>query len=304
MVVPQAVPAHAHDARRASLTLLVSATLFAVMALAARVVSVRISGPQIALLRFASGLVVVLVAVLIGRAVIKPRRWGWLLARGLFGGVAVFSYFSCIEHAGVGIATLLNYTAPVWSLLLSWWLLHERPRPQAVIALAVTLCGVVLVVGGRVAGLHAGFWEGVGVFSAVCSGLAVTSIRAVRRRAADGLSAENSWTVFGSFTTLGIVATLPGVVGPFGHWVAPTGTEWALLLIVAATSIVAQMLMTDALEHVTAANMGIIHQLTVVIAMVCGVLIFGEHITAASLAGSVITVAGVVWTTLAPTRPS
>ena len=59
---------------------------------------------------------VVLGFLAIFRANLRPRRWGWVISRGVFGGIAVLLYFTCIEKIGVGIATLLNYTAPVWSM--------------------------------------------------------------------------------------------------------------------------------------------------------------------------------------------
>jgi S-adenosylmethionine uptake transporter len=135
----------------------------------------------------------------------------------------------------------------------------------------------------------------------VASGIAVTSIRAVRRPTTDGTASESSWTVFASFTGLGLLATLPGVVGPFGRWVTPTLLEWALLLGVGSLSIVAQLLMTRALEHVTGATMGIIHQLTVVFTLVCGVLVFGERLGGWALFGSLLTLSGVAWTVVAGT---
>jgi drug/metabolite transporter (DMT)-like permease len=222
----------------------------------------------------------------------------------VFGGTAVYLYFSCIEHVGVGLATLLNYTAPVWSMLLGWWLLGERPRRSAVGALALTLAGVVCVVSGslRGVGLHQGVWALAGVFSAFCSGVAITSIRAVRRRGTE--VSESSWTVFASFTGFGLLVTLPGVFGPLGRWVAPSLREWAILVAVGIISVVAQLMMTRALEHVTGATMGIIHQLTVVVALLCGVAFMGERLTGWSLIGTILTVSGVAWTVLASSRPA
>ena len=125
-------------------------------------VSRRIPGPQVALVRFAVGVLVVLAAAASGR-LLWPRRWGWVLLRGLFGGIAVFSYFSCIQHVGPGLATLLNYTSPVWSLLLGWWWLGERPRRSAAAALALTLVGVVFVVSGSLRASRGGWWAFAGV---------------------------------------------------------------------------------------------------------------------------------------------
>jgi drug/metabolite transporter (DMT)-like permease len=272
-----------------------SAGLFGLMALGTRLLSARIPSSQIALVRFATGIAAVAGAVLLGRAVIRPRRWGWLLARGVFGGLAVLAYYSCIEHVGVGLATLLNYTAPVWSLLLAWFLLGERPRRTAVAALALTLGGVILVLGGADS-VSAGWWKAAGVFSAIASAVAITSIRAVRRRGEGNGEPESAWTVFASFTVIGSLTTLPWAAS---QWIPPTPPEWALLLAVAAVSIAAQLIMTRALAHVTAASSGIVHQLTVVVAMLGGVLLFGETLSTKAALGSVLTATGVAWVILA-----
>jgi drug/metabolite transporter (DMT)-like permease len=157
---------------------------------------------------------------------------------------------------------------------------------------------------GNAGSLQLGLWQALGVFSAVASGLAVTSIRAARQAGRDGLPGESSWSVFGSFTGLGLLATLPGVTAG-GGWVPPTGSEWGLLLFVALTSIAAQLLMTQALAHVTAVASGIILQLTVVLALAGGVLLFGESLSAAEIAGSLLTMCGVAWVVIGsrPPRP-
>jgi drug/metabolite transporter (DMT)-like permease len=273
------------------------------MAVAARVASQNIPGPEVAMFRFVVGVLAVLVAVASGRAKLRPRRWGWLLLRGIFGGTAVFFYFSCIEHVGAGMATLLNYTAPVWAMLLGWWLLGERPRSSAAVALLLTLLGVVCVVSGSLRAADNGIWALAGVFSAFASGVAVTSIRAVRRRSAEGAS-ESSWTVFASFTGFGLLVTLPAVFGPLGRWVTPSPFDWGVLAGVGVLSVVAQLMMTQALEHITGATMGIIHQLTVVVAMLCGVLFLDERLTGWSLVGAILTVSGVAWTVLTAARPA
>jgi drug/metabolite transporter (DMT)-like permease len=280
---------------------LLAAALFATMAMGVRSLSGRIPGPQIASVRFATGLVVVALVGVFGRVDLRPRRWGWLTSRGIAGGLAVISYFACIEHVGVGVATLLNHTGPVWSLIFAWLLLGESPRPRALFALALTMVGVVLVAGrtGGTSPLQLGWWEAVGIFSAVTTGIAITSIRAVRRprpAGKDGDHAiEGSWTVFFSFTALGLVSTLPWVVG---QWVAPAPRDWLILLAAALTSIAAQLAMTRALAHVTAVGSGVVLQLTPVLTLLGGVLWFGEMLSPRALVGALLTMAGVVWMVL------
>jgi len=86
--------------------------------------------------------------------------------------------------------------------------------------------------------------------------------------------------------------------------VTPAASDWGVLAGVAVLSVAAQLLMTEALEHITGATMGIIHQLTVVVALLCGVLFLGERLRGWSLVGTVLTVSGVVWTVLTSSRPA
>jgi drug/metabolite transporter (DMT)-like permease len=269
------------------------------MAMLARLVSRTIPGNQVALVRFVTGVIVTGLACVFLRLDLRPRRWGWLLSRGLFGGAAVLLYFKCIEEIGVGMATLLNYTAPVWSLMFAWLFLGERPRRHAGVALALTLIGVALVTNGRAHAWRLGGWELVGVLSAVFSGMAITSIRATRMQDAAGRPGEGSWTVFASFTLFGSLITLPTVFSSVGPWVAPTAREWLVLAGCGLLSVVAQILMTSSLGRLTAVGLGIIQQVTVVLTLVGGWLLFREPISLRSAVGSLLTIGGVLWSVIA-----
>ena len=289
-------------ARQAALTLVVSSTLFAVMAAGTKLATRRLPGAEVALARFVVGIIVTGVAVAAGAVQIRPSRWGWLAARGLFGGIAVVSYFAAIEAVPVGVATLLNQTQPVFTMLFSWALLGERPRRSAFAALVLALAGVTVIVAvGTPAEaatasftLRASRGALLGVFSAITSGVAVTSIRAARRERSDGTPSETAWSVFFSFSLVGALVSLPAVVGPYGHLVRPTTGEWALLAGVGLVSTAAQVIMSETLRHLTGVQSGIIAQLTVPITVVLGVTLLAERLTAGFMVGATLTVAGVL----------
>jgi drug/metabolite transporter (DMT)-like permease len=293
------------DARRAALLLFFSSFLFAAMALATKMVARRLPGPQAAMIRFGAGVLAAGVGVLAGRIVIRPQRWGWLITRGLFGGVAVLTYFMCIQRVPVGVATLLNQTHPIFTLMFAWLLLGERPTRAAVIALPLTTAGVAIIVGVRVSQLHVGTGEALGVVSALVSGVAVTSIRAARRDSGDGRPADSAWSVFFSFTFLGLLVTIPFALPPFGAWVAPTLPEWGWLLAVGLCGVSAQVMMTDALRHIGGATAGIISQFMVLLTIGGGAVFFGDHLTISFLIGGALTLTGVVLalSTTSPRQP-
>ena len=264
------------------------------MAAGAKLATRRLPGPEVALVRFVVGTFAVAGAAGLGFARIRPRRWGWLVMRGLCGGTAVVTYFASIGSTPVSVAALLNQTQPVFTMLFSWMLLAERPRRGALGALALTLLGVTIIVGVRQLTLHAWRGEALGVLSAVLSGIAVTSIRASRRASAGGPPPETAWSVFFSFTVLGSVVSVPWAIAPFGRWVPPTGGEWLLLVGVAAVSVAAQVIMTESIGHLTGVQSGIIAQLTVPITVLLGIAFLGEHLSSAFLLGGSLTVAGVL----------
>src|SRR5262245_56336115 len=116
------------------------------MALVAKLASARLPGPEVALVRFLVGLVAVAVAAT--RVRMRANNWVGLAMRGALGGAAVLLYFLAIAHLDVGIATLLNYTAPVFAALWAWLFLREKLGASILAALGIASFGVFLVVYG------------------------------------------------------------------------------------------------------------------------------------------------------------
>ncbi len=266
--------------------MVLSAICFAFQAVAAKLAAAHLSGSEVAFFRFVFMLVPVVAVPSLARKAVTFQRLDLLLYRGLFGGVAVLLYFLTIEHVPVGIATLLNYSSPIFSVAFAALFLGEPVDRRLLVPLAVAFAGVVLVARGDGAGgwLHFGVWEAAGLASAVLSGAAVAAIRAARRT-------EGSWSIYGSLTLFGLIATAPFAVASYR---APTPRQWLLLAAVGVTSVAAQLLMTHAYRWVTNLQAGVIMQLTVVLSLLIGVLFLDDRLTRPQLLGSALTLAGVL----------
>lgn len=296
------------SARHAPLLLLSSAVSFGVMAFLSKLATARFDGAAVAAVRFALGLLVVLVLHAAGTIRLAPRRHALLLARGGLGGVAVTLWYLSMERLGAGLATLLNYTSPLFTLVFARVLLKESLTPRALLALAVASAGVVLVVDGQ-AGLGlitappSGLilrpsvgWIAAALASAVLSGAAVTAIRALRA----GTPPESIWTIFAAFCACGVLCSAPVAQ----RWSVPTGKDVLLFVGVAAAALAGQLAMNQALRHVAAAIHGITAQLGVLIAGGLGWWALGETWRASSLVGGILTlVAAVLATTAAQPAP-
>jgi drug/metabolite transporter (DMT)-like permease len=263
-----------------------SSVSFAVMALFTRLATRTLPGDQVAFLRFALMLAPLVVVPHLARKALTWQRVDLLLYRGIFGGVAVLLYFMTIEHVPMGTATLLNYSSPIFSVLFAALFLGERVRGWVLVPAAMALGGVALVTGAFGAGGwdRLGRWEVAGMISAVLSGAAVAAIRAARRT-------EGSWAIYGSFTLFGLLATAPFAIS---GWRTPDGREWLLLVAIGGASVVAQLAMTYAYRWVTNVVSGAFSQITVLLSYALGTLFLAEPFGPRQLAGSALTLAGVL----------
>jgi drug/metabolite transporter (DMT)-like permease len=262
-----------------------AAVVFALMSVVAKWAVSAVPGPQIAFIRFLIGLAAVAVAST--RVKLRAENKTGLFLRGLFGGTAVYLFFLSIEHLPVGIAVLLNNTAPIFTAIWATVFLRERPGLATLGALAVATTGVVLVLDGTVpaGGFALGRWEIVGLGSAVLSGAAVATIREVRKT-------DGPWEILGAFCLMGAIVT---GIPTLHHWVAPTPTQWGALALVGLLSIGGQLLMTYALRYVRATVGSVIAPLNPVTAIALGWLLFGDSLAVVAIAGVVMTLAGVTW---------
>jgi len=69
-----------------------------------------------------------------------------ILMLGLFEAAAVLAYFYSVRYTTVSIAVLLLYTAPIYVTLLSPLVLKEKSTFRGILALVLSIAGVVMVV--------------------------------------------------------------------------------------------------------------------------------------------------------------
>jgi drug/metabolite transporter (DMT)-like permease len=267
------------------LILAVAALLFCAMALVAKLAAASLPGPEVAFVRFSIGLLACGVSA--WHKPLRPRNSTGLLLRGAYGGAAVLAYFLAIEHLPVGVATLLNYTAPVFTAAYAAAFLGEASSGATLGALGLTLSGVLLVLKAAAApgALGLGLWQLVGIASAALSGAAVATMRELRKT-------DGPREIFAAFCAGGMLITaLPSALA----WVRPSLAQWGWLIAVALLSVLAQLLLTYAIGFVRAALAGVLLQLTPLATIVIGWLAFHEPMTALVMIGAGLTFAGVVW---------
>lgn len=76
---------------------------------------------------------------------LKQKKFHLLLL-GILNTVTMFAYFSAIRHTGIPVAVLLLYTAPIYVTLLSPLLLKEHVTLRDMLALTLSISGILLAV--------------------------------------------------------------------------------------------------------------------------------------------------------------
>lgn len=285
-------PAPALPFAPAPVILAVSAVLFGAMAVVARAASAELAAAQIASVRFALGLLLGGTLAAARPGTFRATRFDLLALRGLFGGAAVLGYFMAIERLSAGLATLLNYTFPLWAAVFAALSLGERFTRQAALGMAVATGGLVLVVGpDELARAFSGVTDPVvrwglvcGLLSSVSGGAATTAVRAVRRT-------DSALAVFLAFCAGGLVVCVPLAVA---DWRPISPRAAGLLALVGLFSFGAQMLFTYSLKFVTAGAGSITTQLTVISSYLLAFLFLGEPLAPHVVLGGAVVLAGVL----------
>lgn len=286
------------SARPGSLILAGAALSFSLTGLSAKMLPHAIGPPQLVLLR--SAFMVVVVggwALARGEPLwILERREGLLLVlRGILGTAGFLLFFGALQRIPLADTVILFQAHPLVVAALGPWLLGERNRPRQWMLMALSLVGVVLVVGPTGQADLAGRAMALG-----CALVAGTAYAVMRMLS----SSVPTLTIAFAFPAVAVATTGPlmalGVPG--FTWANPSAVDWLWILAVAVSATSGQVLLTLGLGRVPAARGSAISNSQVVFAVVWGILFLGEVPAWTTLAGASIVVTCLVLLSRGPGR--
>jgi drug/metabolite transporter (DMT)-like permease len=282
-----------------------AATLFAVNGSVSKVVlDSGLSSLELAQIRAtcaALGLLGFLLAVAPGRLRVGRGELVVLIVFGLVGVALVqWLYFVAIHNLPVGVALLIEFTAPLFVALFARFVYKERIRRRIWVAVALCLFGLALVVE-----LWAGVaFSTVGVTAALGGAFGLTAYlllaeRERRQRDAASLS-------FYGFLFAALLWALVQPLWEFpwdvldddvslqGNLSEHTAPVWALVgFIVVVGTMITFSLLTGALRHISATRASIVATLEPVVATAVAWLWLGETFGPMQLVGGAIVLAGI-----------
>lgn len=162
-------------------------------------------------LRFALSSALLFGVLALRRQSLAPPPLGLTLAVGLSQTTAFQSLSQwALMSGGAGRVSVLAYTMPFWSVLLAWWLLHERPSARQWLGIALAVAGLVLIIEPW-AGL--GSWQStlLAVSSGACWGLGTVLSKRMFERHRPSPLAFTAWQML-----LGTLLLIPAA------WLIPS----------------------------------------------------------------------------------
>jgi len=249
-----------------------------------------------------AGLVVVLLLTAPERLRVRPRELPFLAVFGIAGLAFVqWFYFLAIHRIALGVALLLQYTAPLLVALWARYAYHEPVRRRIWIALALALAGLALIVdvggGGRVSTAGVAF---AAVAALTYALYVLMAERELGRR--DTLSllawgflfASLFWAAIAPWWSFpaGRVGDSVSLLGNLDTWHAPV---WALLAwVIVPGTILPFVLLVSALNHLPATRVGIIAMLEPVVATIVGWVWLDESLAAVQLGGAAVVLGAIL----------
>lgn len=192
------------------------------------------------------------------------------VARSLMGACAMFTSFATIRFLPLAEATLLSYLAPVMLVLLSWMLIGETLTWRRILGVAFGLGGgaafcLPAFSGNLTDGMLIGF--AMGLLTALLTAGALLQVRRLT------LAGEKPGAIAFWFAVVSALAGLSTL--PWG-WVLPDPHQAALLVGAGLAGGAAHILMTLSFRHAEAAALAPFEYLSILWAMVVGMVFFAE----------------------------
>lgn len=205
-----------------------------------------------------------------------------LLARGIFGTTALYTFFITLREMPLGTAVTLQYLSPVFTTIIAIFLLKEKVKPLQWIFFAISFIGVIVI-----KGFDNSFSTSIliiGIISALASGFAYNMVRSLKEK-------EHPIVVVLHFQLIG--AIFGGIFCIF-TWQTPHGWDWFYLVMIGILTQLGQINLTKALQLERIANVSIYNYLGVIYALIYGIVLFNEHYGWAAVMGISLVLFGVL----------
>ncbi len=228
-------------------------------------------------------------AMVVALGFLRARKIDWkgsnrklLFLRGLFGTMALYTFFLTIQNIPLASAVTIQYLSPIFTTVIAVFLLGEKVKIFQWTFFAISFSGVVLMHQSDER-ISTEFLL-IGFSSALFSAFAYNMVRSLRAK-------ENELVVVLHFQIFGAAV---GFVLMLFNWLTPTWIDGIYLLLTGIFTHIGQTYLTKSLHRERVANVSILNYTGLVYALIFGFVFFGENFSIITLSSIALVVAGVV----------
>ncbi|CAM6087301.1 unnamed protein product [Calypogeia fissa] len=271
----------------------VSSASYSLMGLFVKLLSVR-KIPSSEIIMFRCALISLVAGVALRR--MKHPLWGTprvrrlVLARSIIGFIAISAYFYSIQILPLRDATVLNFTSPVFTIILATVFLNETWSGAEAAGTFCSFLGVLLVTQPQIlsAGHYAGTKSIVDVYVGVATALAAAALGALSYILVRLIGQHGEPPLVCVFAFAAVSTPMAALVTLFQGYKAPGAVEVSLLLLVGVLAYSAQVFLTRALQLEKASSVAPIQYLKVLFTFILGVMFLQEIPTAWDIFGAIL----------------
>ncbi len=226
---------------------------------------------------------------------ITRSQLGWLALHGMIAvGLYNILFFIAMAKIGIALAFALLYSAPAWSAVLGYILLHERHPPQVYVAVLLTIMGVAFVV-IQPSGLN--LIMGIST-TGILTGLGAAITYALFSIMGKPLLRDcpSSTLLLYSFGVGSLVLILfDGFDGAAHRLQSISAVDWFVLLgIGVIPTFLAYLAYTEGLRYTPATRATILAAIEPLVAVILGLVVFHEHLSLYQYSGIVLILSATV----------
>ena len=214
---------------------------------------------------------------------------------GVFMAIDLIMWHHSIENVGAGLATVLANIQVVLVPLVAWMVLSERPSNRILVALPVTLLGVLLISGVIEHGAY-GHDPKAGAAYGVAAGISYVGVLLFLRRAGVDLR-RPAGPLFDMTLTAAIVASVIGVIWGDARFIPVLPGAWWLITLALTSQVLGWMLITISLPRLPAALTSLLLMIQPIGSLILGAIIFGESPSTLQLLGVAVVLGAVIYAT-------
>lgn len=266
----------------ATLWVIGALTSFCLMAIGARELNSQIGVFQILFFRSIVGLLVLLPIMFLSKKsnFLLPKRIKLHLVRNLFHFAGQYGWFLGIGLLPLATVFAIEFTVPLWTIIISYFFLKESITVRKVIAVLLGILGVIVIVQPSLEVARYGSLMVLG--AAICYAFSHVATKSLS-------NTENPISII--FMMCLIQASL-GLLLFIKGWTTPAGIQWLWLVIIGVTALSAHYCMTKAMQHAEVTFVVTMDMFRLPLISLIGVLLYAEHFSVALILGMLLIVAG------------